>query len=72
MSCSVRLPVRVRGGVGGASAGLIRATNSASINAAKQWKYSPTLLNGKAIPVAVGASITFTFDNDGSPKIVSY
>ena len=58
--------------VGGASPGVIRAINSAAINAVKQWKYSPTLLNGKAIPVGVTATITFTFKKDGSPKIIAY
>jgi len=58
--------------VGGAPAGVIRATNSAAINAVKQWKYSPTLLDGKAVPVRATAAITFTFNEDGSPKIISY
>lgn len=57
--------------VGGVRPGVIRATNSAAINAVKQWEYSPTLLDGKAIPVMVTASITFTFNDDGSPKIIT-
>jgi beta-lactamase regulating signal transducer with metallopeptidase domain len=58
--------------VGGVRPSVIKATNSAAINAVKQWKYSPTLLNGTAVPVRVSASITFTFNNDGSPKIIAY
>jgi beta-lactamase regulating signal transducer with metallopeptidase domain len=58
--------------VGGVRPGVIRATNSAAINAVKQWKYSPTLLNGNAVPVRATASITFTFNEDGSPKIIAY
>ena len=57
--------------VGGVRAGVVRGTNSAAINAVKQWKYSPTLLNGKAVPVMATASIEFTFNKDGSPKIVT-
>ena len=58
--------------VGGVRPGVIRATNSAAINAVKQWKYSPTLLNGNVVPVRATASITFTFNEDGSPKIIAY
>ena len=58
--------------VGGAHPGVIKATNSAAINAVKQWEYSPTLLDGKAVPVAMTTSITFTFNNDGSPRIITY
>jgi hypothetical protein len=43
--------------------------NDAPINAVKQWKYSPTLLNGKAIPVIATVTITFAFDKNGSPKV---
>jgi beta-lactamase regulating signal transducer with metallopeptidase domain len=58
--------------VGGVHAGVIKGINSAAINAVKQWKYSPTLLNGKAIPVLTNVAITFTFNKDGSPKIAVF
>jgi beta-lactamase regulating signal transducer with metallopeptidase domain len=58
--------------VGGAPAVVIKTINSAAINAAKQWKYSPTLLDGKAIPVRTTVPMDFTFNKDGSPKIITY
>jgi beta-lactamase regulating signal transducer with metallopeptidase domain len=58
--------------VGGVPAGVIKGINSAAINAVKQWKYSPTLLNGQAIPVRANVGIDFTFNKDGSPKIITY
>ncbi|MBP1624329.1 MAG: family metallopeptidase [Acidobacteria bacterium] len=58
--------------VGGVRAGVIQSTNSAAINAVKQWKYSPTLLDGRAIPVTTHVGIDFTYNKDGSPKIVTY
>jgi hypothetical protein len=58
--------------VGGVRAGVVKSINDATITAVKQWKYSPTLLNGNAIPVMTYASIDFTFNKDGSPKIIDY
>jgi beta-lactamase regulating signal transducer with metallopeptidase domain len=58
--------------LGGVPAGVIKGINSAAINAVKQWKYSPTLLNGKAIPVKTHVSITFTFSKDGAPQIFTF
>jgi beta-lactamase regulating signal transducer with metallopeptidase domain len=58
--------------VGGVPAGVVKGINSAAINAVKQWKYSPTLLNGKAIAVRTSVSITFTFSKDGAPQIFTF
>ncbi len=58
--------------VGGVRADIIKGINKAAINAVKQWKYSPTLLDGKAIPVMATVSMDFTYNKDGLPKIITY
>lgn len=40
--------------------------NDAAITAAKQWKYSPTLLNGAPVPVIVTAAVDFKTVSDAS------
>jgi protein TonB len=34
----------------------------AAMNAARHWRYSPTLLDGKAIPVVTSVNIAFKLD----------
>jgi protein TonB len=33
--------------------------NDASVNAVRQWKYSPTLLNGEPVPVSATVTVFF-------------
>jgi protein TonB len=33
--------------------------NDAALNAVKQWKYSPTLLNGEPVPVIANVTVIF-------------
>jgi protein TonB len=33
--------------------------NQAALDAVKQWRYRPTLLNGKAVPVLTTVTVTF-------------
>jgi len=34
--------------------------NDEAVRAVRQWKYSPTLLNGRPVPVTAAVTITFT------------
>jgi Ca-activated chloride channel family protein len=41
--------------------------DEAAVQAVKQWKYSPTLLNGAPVPVI--ATVTMIFENPGKPRL---
>ncbi len=43
--------------------------DQAAIDAVKQWKYTPTLLNGVAVPVLMTVTVNFTL-RDGGPGAV--
>jgi protein TonB len=36
--------------------------NAAALNAVKQWKYSPTYLNGDPVPVIATVTISFKLE----------
>lgn len=36
--------------------------DQAALDAVKQWEYSPTLLNGKPVPVKMTVTVTFKLD----------
>ena len=38
----------------------VRMLDQAALDAVKQWEYSPTLLNGKPVPVVMTVTVTFT------------
>jgi TonB family protein len=40
--------------------------DESAITAVKQWRYSPTYLNGTAVPVITTANISFSFPHSGS------
>jgi TonB family protein len=43
--------------------------NEAAVTAVRQWKYSPTLLNGEPVPVIATVTVTFSFTASGEPEI---
>ncbi len=45
--------------------------NDAAITAVTQWKYIPTLLNGKPVPIIATVTINFNLDKDGKPRVGS-
>jgi TonB family protein len=47
----------------------IPLVDQAAIDAVKQWKYTPTLLNGVAVPVIMTVTVNFTL-RDGGPGTV--
>jgi TonB family protein len=40
-----------------------------AVAAVRQWKYSPTLLNGEPVPVIATVTVTFSFAASGEPII---
>jgi TonB family protein len=44
--------------------------NEAAINAVKQWKYAPTLLNGSPVPVSATVAVVFKPDGSSKPEVV--
>jgi TonB family protein len=43
--------------------------DEAAVTAVRQWKYSPTLLNGEPVPVIATVTVTFSFTASGDPAI---
>jgi len=43
--------------------------DEAAVTAVRQWKYSPTLLNGEPVPVIATVTVTFSFTASGEPVI---
>jgi TonB family protein len=43
--------------------------NPAAIDAVKQWKYSPTLLNGEPVPVSFAVTVIYSFTASGETAI---
>jgi len=44
--------------------------DDAAVKAVKQWKFSPTLLNGKGVPFDTTISIIFDLDEHDSPNFI--
>lgn len=38
----------------------VPALNASAVNAIRQWRYNPTLLNGRPVPVIVTVTVSFT------------
>jgi periplasmic protein TonB len=42
--------------------------DNSAIDAVKQWRYSPTLLNGTPVPVVMTVTVNFRLNGDGRPS----
>lgn len=40
----------------------IRLLDDAAIEAVRQWRFSPTLLNGEAVPIIMTATVAFNLN----------
>jgi protein TonB len=40
--------------------------DGAALDAVRQWRYSPTLLNGAPVPVIMTVTVNFTLSDDGA------
>ena len=42
--------------------------DNSALDAVKQWRYSPTLLNGTPVPVIMTVTVNFKLNGDGRPS----
>jgi TonB family protein len=42
--------------------------DNSAIDAVRQWRYSPTLLNGTPVPVIMTVTVNFRLSGDGRPS----
>ncbi len=47
------------GGYGGAQASVVSLSSEAAVAAVRQWVYTPTVLNGVAVPVIMTVTVNF-------------